>query len=124
MGDGEGVALRGGDHETAQEIWMLADFLRTGNQVGGVVIGYAIRGDREDVELEARALSLNDFPTLENPGKIDLFGFQRLHGVNAQGDVLEGAFATRLTNHCADHRRFVGRTKASVDFAVKVARTR
>src|SRR5579885_1911933 len=117
------IALRGRDHETAQQVGMLLDLARAGDDRGLIVIGNAKRCNGEDVKLEAGSLGLNDLPALEYPGKIDLLCLQSLHGVDIQRHVLENALAAGLANDRADHRRLVGRAEAAVDLAIQVAGT-
>src|SRR5579883_1380217 len=90
------IALRGRDHETAQQVGMLLDLARAGDDSGSIVVRNAIRGDGEDVKLKTGPFGLNDLPALEYPGKIDLLCLQRLHGIDIERDVFENALAAGL----------------------------
>src|SRR5579884_822054 len=116
------VATHRRRHKLAQQVGLLLDLGRTGDDIGRVIVGDAIVDDGEDIDFEAIALRLNHLPALENPGKIDAVRLQRLHRVHAQRHALKDALAPRVLDNLTHHRGFVGCAKRAIDLAVEVAR--
>src|SRR6266487_719080 len=76
------IALSSRCHKPVQEIWLLLDLIRTGDNGRCVVVGDTVLRDVKSVQLQAFTLRLNTFPTFVDPFKIDLPGLQSLDRIN------------------------------------------
>src|SRR5947209_12943838 len=116
------IATRCGPHEAMEYISFLLDLHRTGDDVWSVVIGNAVIGDIEGVQLDTIACSLNPFPTFKNPDKIDTVRFQGIHRVDAQCHILEYSLATVFLDDLAHNSTLIGCAKPSINLIIQHTR--
>ena len=95
------VTTGSGQHKPAQQTRFTLNLGGASDDIRRIVVCDAIVSDREDIQLYAVALCLNDFPALEDPYEVDAVRFQRLHRVNAQGHISKLAFAPVLLDDLA-----------------------
>src|SRR5215472_13980681 len=99
---------------------MRRDERLVGYDDGRVVVRNAVVGDREDVDLKALALRLDDFPTLIDPGEVELLAVERFNRVEAGGDVPERGVADAATaQHLINDGLLVRGAEAGITPAIK-----